>query len=86
MRIEELQAELSTLYVENLRLRASEIALAAQLKKEQEKSRKILSDAEAAVRLHFALWHSILQTHLARPDVESLQTPRFPATIVERHA
>lgn len=50
VRIEELQAQISTLYVENLRLRASEIALAAQLKKEQEKSRKILADAEAAVR------------------------------------
>ncbi|KAI6027192.1 hypothetical protein EDC04DRAFT_2573153 [Pisolithus marmoratus] len=48
VRIEELQAQISTLYVENLRLRASEIALAAQLKKEQEKSRKILTDAEAA--------------------------------------
>ncbi|KAF9228972.1 hypothetical protein BS17DRAFT_799528 [Gyrodon lividus] len=48
VRIEELQTEISTLYVENLRLRASEIALAAQLKKEQEKSRKILADAEAA--------------------------------------
>ncbi|KAG8217155.1 hypothetical protein J3R82DRAFT_5214 [Butyriboletus roseoflavus] len=48
VRIEELQAEISTLYVENLRLRASEIALATQLKKEQEKSRKILADAEAA--------------------------------------
>ncbi|KAI6138010.1 hypothetical protein EDD17DRAFT_1782781 [Pisolithus thermaeus] len=48
VRIEELQAQISTLYVENLRLRASEIALAAQLKKEQEKSRKILADAEAA--------------------------------------
>ena len=49
VRIEELQAQISTLYVENLRLRASEIALAAQLKKEQEKSQKILADAEAAV-------------------------------------
>ncbi|KIJ12574.1 hypothetical protein PAXINDRAFT_171141 [Paxillus involutus ATCC 200175] len=48
VRIEELQTEISTLYVENLRLRASEIALAAQLKKEQEKSRKILADTEAA--------------------------------------
>lgn len=37
------------LYVENLRLRASEIALASQLKREREQSRKILVDAEAAV-------------------------------------
>ncbi|OAX37501.1 hypothetical protein K503DRAFT_850425 [Rhizopogon vinicolor AM-OR11-026] len=48
VRIEELNAQISTLYVENLRLRASEIALTAQLKKEQEKSRKIMVDAEAA--------------------------------------
>ncbi|CAL1703125.1 unnamed protein product [Somion occarium] len=48
IRIEELNAQISGLYVENLRLRASEIALSAQLKKEREKSRKILADAEAA--------------------------------------
>ncbi|KAH9857442.1 hypothetical protein C2E23DRAFT_804255 [Lenzites betulinus] len=47
-RIEELNAQISTLYVENLRLRASEIALSSQLKKEKEKSRKILSDTESA--------------------------------------
>lgn len=51
VRIEELNAQISTLYVENLRLRASEIALTAQLKKEREKSRKILTDTEAAVSL-----------------------------------
>ncbi|KAG5637186.1 hypothetical protein H0H81_005443 [Sphagnurus paluster] len=48
VRIEELNAQLSSLYVENLRLRASEIALAAQLKREREKSRKILAEAETA--------------------------------------
>lgn len=37
------------LYVENLRLRASEIALASQLKREREQSKKIVADAEAAV-------------------------------------
>lgn len=42
--------QISTLYAENLRLRASEIALSAQLKREREKSRKIMSDAETAVR------------------------------------
>lgn len=57
MKIEELNTEISTLYTENLRLRASEIALAAQLKREREKSRKILSDAEAAVRAVALLWH-----------------------------
>jgi predicted metalloenzyme YecM len=50
MKIEELNTQITTLYTENLRLRASEIALAAQLKRERDKSRKILSDAEAAVR------------------------------------
>ncbi|KAH8100368.1 hypothetical protein BXZ70DRAFT_939200 [Cristinia sonorae] len=49
VRVEELNAQISTLYVENLRLRASEIALVAQLKKEREKSRRVMSDAEAAV-------------------------------------
>lgn len=49
VRIEELSAQISTLYVENLRLRASEIALVAQLKKEREKSRRVMSDADAAV-------------------------------------
>ena len=50
-RIEELNAQISTLYVENLRLRASEIALTSQLKKEREKSRKILADTESAVSM-----------------------------------
>jgi hypothetical protein len=50
VRIEELNAQISMLYVENLRLRASEIALASQLKREREQSRKILVDAEAAVK------------------------------------
>jgi len=53
VRIEELNAQISTLYVENLRLRASEIALTAQLKKEQDKSRKIMADAEAAVSITY---------------------------------
>ncbi|EGO22000.1 hypothetical protein SERLADRAFT_441228 [Serpula lacrymans var. lacrymans S7.9] len=48
VRIEELNAQISTLYVENLRLRASEIALTAQLKKEREKSRKVMADTETA--------------------------------------
>ena len=36
----------------NLRLRTSEIALASQLKKEKEKSQRIMTDAESAVRFH----------------------------------
>jgi hypothetical protein len=52
VRIEELNAQISTLYVENLRLRASEIALAAQLQREREKSWRIMTDAELAVRVY----------------------------------
>ncbi|KJA15189.1 hypothetical protein HYPSUDRAFT_72222 [Hypholoma sublateritium FD-334 SS-4] len=48
VRIEELNAQISLLNVENLRLRASEIALAAQLKREREKSERVIADAEAA--------------------------------------
>lgn len=51
MRIEELNAQISTLYTENIRLRASEINLAAQLKWEREKSRKVIAETEAAVRI-----------------------------------
>ncbi|KAF7314964.1 hypothetical protein MIND_00010500 [Mycena indigotica] len=48
MKIEELNTEISTLYAENLRLRASEITLTTELKREREKSRKILFDAQTA--------------------------------------
>jgi len=53
LRIEELNAQISALHVENLRLRASEIALGTQLKKEREKSQRIIADAESAVSPHF---------------------------------
>jgi hypothetical protein len=53
IRIEELNAQISALHVENLRLRASEIALGSQLKKEREKSQRIITDAESAVSPHF---------------------------------
>jgi hypothetical protein len=53
IRIEELNAQISALHVENLRLRASEIALGSQLKKEREKSQRIIADAESAVSTHF---------------------------------
>ncbi|KAI0261795.1 hypothetical protein BC834DRAFT_894867 [Gloeopeniophorella convolvens] len=49
VRIEELNAQISVLYVENLRLRASEIALGSQLKKEKERSQRIMADAESAI-------------------------------------
>src|SRR6266404_630027 len=50
LRIEELNAQISALHVENLRLRTSEIALGSQLKKEREKSQRLITDAESAVR------------------------------------
>ncbi|EJD48738.1 hypothetical protein AURDEDRAFT_183275 [Auricularia subglabra TFB-10046 SS5] len=49
VRIEELNAQISELYVENLRLRASEISLAAQLQRERDKTRRLMHDAETAV-------------------------------------
>ncbi|KZT74101.1 hypothetical protein DAEQUDRAFT_289799 [Daedalea quercina L-15889] len=79
VRIEELNAQISTLYVENLRLRASEIALASQLKKEREKSRKIITDTEAATHsLIKHLSHIRKSFHIphARPsDSEDSQPP-----------
>ena len=66
-RIEELNAQISSLYVENLRLRASEIALTSQLKKEREKSKKILADAESAVRLFDSLYPNLSDVHHEGP-------------------
>ncbi len=63
VRIEELNAQISALYVENLRLRASEIALGSQLKKEKEKSQRIITDAESAVSTHF---HLLASSHCGR--------------------
>jgi hypothetical protein len=51
VRIEELNSQISILYTENLRLRASEISLSNQLKQEREKSRKLIDEVESAVRL-----------------------------------
>ena len=47
-----IHAQISALHVETLRLRASEIALGSQVKKEREKSQRILIDAEPVVRFH----------------------------------
>jgi hypothetical protein len=61
IRIEELNAEITILQVENLRLRQSEITLQAQLKREREKTRRVITDTEAAVRsldLFFGSFHS----------------------------
>lgn len=62
MKIEELNAQISALNVENLRLRSSEIALCAQLRREKDKSRSIMADAEAAVRSF------LTHTHLLEPS------------------
>jgi hypothetical protein len=50
VRIEELNAQIHALNVENLRLRTAEIQLTSELKREREKSRKVMADAEYAVR------------------------------------
>ena len=62
MKIDELNAHISALNVENLRLRSSEIALSAQLRREKDKSRSIMADAEAAVC-------SSVLTHTPSPHV-----------------
>ncbi|EJF58035.1 hypothetical protein DICSQDRAFT_91447 [Dichomitus squalens LYAD-421 SS1] len=84
-RIEELQAQISTLYVENLRLRASEIALTSQLKKEREKSRKILADTESAthtlmkqlglIRKSFGVPHGRSSTPESHPQPPRAKRP-----------
>lgn len=49
VRIEELNAQVSILCTENLRLRASEISLTTQLKQERDNSRRLMDDVQAAV-------------------------------------
>jgi hypothetical protein len=55
-----------------LRLRASEIALGSQLKKEKEKSQRIITDAESAVSTHFHLLASSHCSRKPRPAVSHL--------------
>ncbi|KAG6878812.1 hypothetical protein C0992_007525 [Termitomyces sp. T32_za158] len=72
VRIEELNAEISKLYVENLKLKASEITLVAQLKREREKSCKVIAEAEAAT--HNLTKHlGYLRQTLNIPTISSLQ-------------
>ncbi|KAJ7932768.1 hypothetical protein B0H13DRAFT_1954629 [Mycena leptocephala] len=83
MKIEELNTEISTLYTENLRLRASEIALAAQLKREREKSRKILADAEAATQAlssHFGFLRQTFNIPVHAPPSPTPTPPRRPTS------
>ncbi|KAJ6500833.1 hypothetical protein C8R45DRAFT_81993 [Mycena sanguinolenta] len=88
MKIEELNTEISTLYTENLRLRASEIALASQLKREREKSRKILSDAEAATQTlsaHFGFLRQTFNIPVHAPPSPAA-TPPHRSTISPRNS
>ncbi|KAF7441365.1 hypothetical protein PC9H_001715 [Pleurotus ostreatus] len=82
VRIEELNAQISTLYVENLRLRASEIALAAQLKREKEKSTKVMADAEAATQnlaKHLSYLRQTLNIHAIHlPAPKEVSPPHSP--------
>ncbi|TDL18938.1 hypothetical protein BD410DRAFT_822282 [Rickenella mellea] len=75
VRIEELNAQISTLYVENLRLRASEIALASQLKREREKSQRIMGDTEAATLSLLKHLGTIRKSH----NVTQMSTPSPPS-------
>ncbi|TEB28371.1 hypothetical protein FA13DRAFT_1794101 [Coprinellus micaceus] len=67
VRVEELQHEIQQLQLENLRLRTSEVQLASELKREREKSRRIMQDAETAA--------ATLQKHLGCLR-SSLEIPR----------
>ena len=72
VRIEELNAQISALHSENLRLRTSEIALGSQLKKEKEKSQRIITEAESAVSIHFHLLASSYCSRKPCPTISHL--------------
>ncbi|KAL5490597.1 hypothetical protein ACEPAI_5431 [Sanghuangporus weigelae] len=83
MKIEELNAHISSLYVENLRLRASEIALQSQLKREKVRSHKIMADAEAAVfnlLKHFGIIRESYNVPTERPHSpkDTMDSPPSP--------
>ncbi|EPQ50703.1 hypothetical protein GLOTRDRAFT_141456 [Gloeophyllum trabeum ATCC 11539] len=81
-KVEELQAQISQLYVENLSLRASSIALEAQLRREKEKTRKIMADADDAVKNLMRHFTSIRDAHKipeGRPSPDKpAPAPRMP--------
>ncbi|KXN83409.1 hypothetical protein AN958_01458 [Leucoagaricus sp. SymC.cos] len=78
VRIEELNAEITILQVENLRLRQSEISLQVELKREREKSRKVMADAEAAA-LHLTKHLGYLRhTHNISMEPTPPPSPAFP--------
>ncbi|KAK0455262.1 uncharacterized protein EV420DRAFT_591172 [Desarmillaria tabescens] len=77
VRIEELNAQISTLYNENLRLRASEIALSTELKRERQKSGKVLAEVEIAALGLTKHLDFLRQTFNIRQPSES-PTPTLP--------
>lgn len=80
VKIEELNAQISALNVENLRLRSSEIALSAQLRREKDKSRSIMADTEAAV---MTLMNQLGFLRESNKVPAGKRTPKsFPATTV----
>ncbi|KAI0045775.1 hypothetical protein FA95DRAFT_1680251 [Auriscalpium vulgare] len=83
VRIEELNAQISALYVENLRLRASEIALAAQLKKERDKSQRIMADAETAMH-HFMKTFGLIRKSFNVPSGKPPSPPKHAPTATAR--
>ncbi|KAF7353900.1 hypothetical protein MVEN_01075900 [Mycena venus] len=81
MKIEELNTEISTLYTENLRLRASEIALAAQLKREREKSRKnFVRRRSGALSSHFGFLRQTFNIPVQAPPSPT-PTPPTPSHV-----
>lgn len=54
VRIEELLSKIAELNIDNLRLRASELSLSRKLESEQEKSRRLYMEAEAATQLFYS--------------------------------
>jgi hypothetical protein len=80
VKIEELNAHISALNVENLRLRSSEIALSVQLRREKDKSRSIMADAEAAV-CSSVLTH----THLLVPASTFRRTYSIQSSVIDPH-
>ncbi|KAH9958510.1 hypothetical protein BGW80DRAFT_1184659 [Lactifluus volemus] len=72
VRIEELNAQISALHVENLRLRASEIALGSQLKKEKEKSQRIIADTESAI-------HNLMRSFGTLRKNFNIPSPKSPS-------
>ncbi|KZV81229.1 hypothetical protein EXIGLDRAFT_779925, partial [Exidia glandulosa HHB12029] len=74
VRIEELNAQISELYVENLRLRSSEISLAAQLYREKEKSRRLMHEAESAATGLATRFTNLREAYAIPSGVDALPT------------